>query len=181
MNPRQPDGTFRGPNQPAKLSEASIKARWIEAETLALKKAWVSYEDIATHIARVASGEDKPVKPLPVGLIFKPGYSISKQAVQQKFVKALARERATNVEEFRQLASAQGEECLKYLQPSIRKGDTQAISAATKVIGMMAKLNGAYAPAKSSDVTEQKNGKQPLAELLEAIGRSDEEQERVAG
>jgi hypothetical protein len=56
MNPRQPDGTFRGPKQPAKFSAAYLKARWIEAEGLALKKAWVSYEDIATHITRVGRG-----------------------------------------------------------------------------------------------------------------------------
>jgi|SRR5271163_257518 hypothetical protein len=183
MNPRQPDGTFRGPKQPAKLSDAYIRARWIEAEALALKKAWVSYEGIATHIARVARGQDKPVKPLPEGLVFGPNYSISKQAVQKTVTKALARETSTDVQEFRQIAIAQSEENMKYLQPAIRKGDTQAISTSTKVMGFMAKLNGALGTAKSADASKEDMGKPPLAELLEAIGLTEDElpEERKVG
>jgi hypothetical protein len=183
MNPRHSDGTFRGPKQPAKLSEASIKARWIEAEALALRKLWISYRDIATHITKVGRGEEKAIQPLPEGLVFPPNYSISTQAVQQKVVKALAREGAMNVEEFRQLAIAQSEESLKYLQPAIRKGDTKAISTSTKVMGFVAKLNGAYGTAKSAEALKQNTGKPPLAELLEAIGLSDDEvqEERKVG
>ena len=180
MNPRQPDGTFRGPKQPAKLSEAYIRTRWIEAEALALKKAWVSYEDIATHIARVASGHEKAVKPLPEGLVFEPTFKISRQAIQKTVTKALRRESATNVEEFRQLATAQCEESLKYLQPAIRKGDTHAISTSAKVIGMLTKLYGAERAVKNSDAAKRTAAKPPLAELLEAIGLADDEEDKAA-
>jgi hypothetical protein len=181
MNPRQPDGTFRGAKQPASFSEAYLKARWQEAEALALKKKWVSYEDIATHIVRVARGDEKPVKPLPEGLQFKPGFSISKQAVQKAVTKALARERALNVEEFRQLANAQSEECLMYLQAAIRKGDPQAISTTMKVMGFMAKLNGAHSIAGNVDAAN-KVATSPLTTLLAEIGPiDDDEQEKKAG
>ena len=143
----------------------------------------MSYEDIATHIVRVARGDEKPVKPVPEGLQFKPGFSISKQAVQKAVTKALALERGMNVEEFRHLANAQSEECLMYLQAGIRKGDPQAISTSMKVMGFMAKLNSVHGTTKSSESSKHTAGKQPLAELLEAIGLTGDEdqEERKAG
>lgn len=147
---------------------------------MAVKKAWVSYEEVAVHITRVGRGEEKTIKPLPEGLVFKPGYSITKQAVQKAVRKALEREPAANVEEFRHFAIAQEEECLKFLQPAIRKGDTQAISATTKVIDTLAKLHGAYGARTGADAAKKAAGRQPLTELLDALGSLNDEEGEAA-
>jgi hypothetical protein len=176
MNPRQPDGTFRGPKQPARLSESYLRARWVEAEALALRKKWLSYEDIATHITRVGRGQEDAVKPIPEGVVFGESYSITKQAVQKTVSKALQREPALDLEEFRQLAVAQSEASLKFLQSAIRDGDPHAISTSTKVLAFVAKLKGAWPAADHSAAAKQKaSAPQPLVELLAEIDLLDEE------
>jgi hypothetical protein len=58
---RQPDGTFRGVRQAVKLSEVSIRARWVEAEVMVLKEAGVSFEAVAEHVTQVGRGVQKAV------------------------------------------------------------------------------------------------------------------------
>jgi len=69
-----------------------------------------------------------------------------------------------------------------YLQAGIRKGDPQAISSTMKVMGFMAKLNGAHSAAMSVDAAG-KVATSPLTRLLAEIGPidDDEEPEKKAG
>ena len=54
---RNSDGTLRRPNQPALLTQRSLLARWVEAETLHLKQSGTSLKAIADHIVGVAQGK----------------------------------------------------------------------------------------------------------------------------
>jgi hypothetical protein len=116
------------------------------------------------------------VKPIPKGVVFGENYSITKQSVQKTVSKALRREAALDVEEFRQLAVAQSEESLKYLQPAIRKGDPQAISTSTKVMMFIAKVKGACPTASSGAGNQKHSAPHPLVDLLAEIGPVDDEE-----
>jgi hypothetical protein len=47
VNSRNPDGRFRNHNQPAALTEHTLRARWLEGEVLRMKRLGFSYEVIA--------------------------------------------------------------------------------------------------------------------------------------
>jgi hypothetical protein len=57
--PRNSDGTLCQANQPKQLTNRSLIARWVEVETLHLKRLGMSYQAIADHLARVAHGRQK--------------------------------------------------------------------------------------------------------------------------
>jgi len=48
--PRNSDGTMRRANKPKGLTNRSIIARWVEAETLHLKRLGMGYQAIADHL-----------------------------------------------------------------------------------------------------------------------------------
>jgi hypothetical protein len=53
MMKRQPDGRWRNARKAVVVSEAILKARWIEAETIHLKRMGLSFDAIAEQITRV--------------------------------------------------------------------------------------------------------------------------------
>jgi hypothetical protein len=63
--PRNSDGRLRRANQPKRLTARSIIARWVEAETLHLKRLGMGYQAIADHIVEVAHGRQKAMVPVP--------------------------------------------------------------------------------------------------------------------
>jgi hypothetical protein len=119
---RQPDGTFRGVRQPVKLSEVSIRARWVEAEVMALKEPGVSFDAVAEHITQVGRGLKPPHTPLPANKIFPPEYSFSRQAAYKTWDKAMSRIPALRAEQHRKLNNERSERLWMSLQPAIRKG-----------------------------------------------------------
>lgn len=93
------------------VSEAVLRARWVEAETISLRKMGVwSFDEIAKQITRVGRGEAMAMVTVPEGVSFPSGYRISKQACHQAFKKAIAREPTLAVEELRKLDTARSEE-----------------------------------------------------------------------
>ena len=84
---RQPNGRFRGAKQPVVLTDSLLRAGWVGAETLRLKTMGLSFEQIAGQIVRVAKGVHSALVPIPDGVSFPPGYSITKQAVYKAFQK----------------------------------------------------------------------------------------------
>ncbi len=50
---RQPDGTWRGTHRPIVVSPSVLRARWIEAETLHLKRIGLTFDAIAEQITRI--------------------------------------------------------------------------------------------------------------------------------
>jgi hypothetical protein len=144
---RNLDGTWRSTRKAIIVSEAVRRARWVEAETIRLKRPGMSFDQIAEHITNVGRGQAQPMV-VTSDISFPADYQISKQACQQAFKKALAREPALEVEELRKLDTERCEEMYLSLQPAIRKGDPPAVAVGVKVLSHKAKLNGYAAPQK---------------------------------
>ena len=130
------------------VSEATLRARWVEAEVVHLKRMGLSFEAIAEQITRVGRGQAQPITPLPDGLSFPPDYQISRQACHQACRKAIAREPALEVEELRKIDHARSEDMFMNLQPAIRKGNARAIETGIKLLGHSARIHGYAAPQR---------------------------------
>ncbi len=177
---RQPDGTWRGPRQPVVASQALLKARWVEAETIHLKRMGLSFDAIAEQITRVGRCQAQPIVALPEGLKFPPDYAISRQAVHKAFRRAIARESALAVDELRKLDHARSEEMFMNLQPAIRKGNARAIEVGIKLLDHTARISGCAAPQRH-ELTGKDGTPLTLVQLLEAVGPiPDEEKESDA-
>jgi hypothetical protein len=103
--PRNSDGTMRRANNPKRLTNRSIIARWVEAETLHLKRLGMGYQAIADHIVEVAQGRQKAMAPVPQGAQFPEGYQISLQAIHRAFRRAIVRLPNAEAAELRKLDS----------------------------------------------------------------------------
>jgi hypothetical protein len=174
---RQPDGTWRGPRQPVVMSQALLKARWVEAETIHLKRMGLSFDAIAEQITRVGRGQAQPIVALSEGLKFPPDYAISRQAVHKAFRRAIGREPALAVDELRKLDQARSEEMFMNLQPAIRKGSPRAIEVGIKLLDHTARISGCAAPQRH-ELTGKDGKPLTLVQLLEAVGPiGDEDKE----
>jgi hypothetical protein len=157
---RQPDGTFKNVRQPVIVSAEIRRARWIEGETIHLKRIGLPFDAIAEQIARVARGLTKAMTAIPEGVTFPPDYRISRQACHKAFCRAIAREPALEIQELRALDRARCEEMYLNLQPGIRKGDLRAVEVGIRLLDHAAKING-YAAAQKHEVTGK--GGKPLS------------------
>ena len=66
---RQPNGTWRGAGHPIVAPESVLRARWVEAETIHLKRMGLSFDAIAEQITRVGLGQAAPIVAIPEGVI----------------------------------------------------------------------------------------------------------------
>src|SRR5690349_21909671 len=107
---RHLDGTWRNARRPAMVSEAVMRARWVEAETIHLKRIGLTFDAIAEQITRIGRGQAQPIVALPDSISFPADFQISRQACHKAFCKAIAREPSLAAEEFRKLDSARCEE-----------------------------------------------------------------------
>ena len=146
--PRNSDGTMRRANKPKGLTNRSIIARWVEAETLHLKRLGMSYQAIADHVVEVAQGRQKAMAPVPQDAQFPEGYQISMQAVHRAFRRAIVRLPNAEAAELRKLDSERLEEMFLSLQAGIRQGDPRSIEVGVKVLTHKAEMNGYKAPAR---------------------------------
>ncbi len=166
---RQPDGTWRNARQPLTISDASRRARWIEAETIGLKRMGLSFDAIAEQIGRVGRREASAIVTVPDGVAFPSAFRISRQAVHKAFKRAIAREPALELEELRKLDMVRCEEMFMNLQPGVRKGNVRAVEASIKVLDHAAKING-YAAAQRHELTGKDGKPLTLVQLLAAVG-----------
>jgi hypothetical protein len=146
--PRSSDGTMRRANTPKVLTNRSIIARWVEGETLHLKRLGMSFQAIADHIVEVAHGRQKAMVPVPQDAQFPERYEISMQAVHRAFKRAIDRLPNAEAAELRKLDSERLEEMFLSLQPGIRQGDPRSIQAGVRVLVQNAEINGYKAPAR---------------------------------
>jgi hypothetical protein len=172
---RQPDGTWRGTQRPLSVSGSVLRARWIEAETLHLKRIGLTFDAIADQITRVGKGQAQAIVAIPDGVIFPPDFQISRQACHKAFKKALAREPSIVAEEFRKLDTSRCEDLFLNLQPGIRKGNPRSVEAAVKVLRHTAQINGYGAPQRH-ELTGKDGKPLTLVQLLEAVGPIEEEE-----
>ena len=176
MMRRQPDGTWRGTHRPILVSPSVLRARWIEAETLHLKRIGLTFDAIAEQIARIGKRQAQPIVEIPEGVTFPPDFQISRQAIHKAFRRAIAREPSLATEEFRKLDSARCEDMFMNLQPGIRKGNARSIEAGVKVLRHSAQING-YAAAQRHELTGKDGSPLTLVQLLEAVGPIEEEKD----
>jgi hypothetical protein len=174
MMKRHPDGRWRSTKEAIVVSEASTKARWIEATTIRLKKMGLSFDEIAEQITLMGRGKVHTVVAIPEGLAFPPDFTISRQACHKALKKAISREPTLEAEEFRKLDTARSEELLMNLQPTIRRGNVRSIETAVKVMDHEAKINGYAAPEKR-ELTGKDGKALTVVQLLEAIGPIDDD------
>jgi hypothetical protein len=166
---RHTDGTWRGTRQASITSEATLRARFVEGETVHLKRMGLSFEAIAEHITAVGGGREQSITTIPQGVTFPADYQVTKQACHKAFRRALGREPSLEIEEFRKLDTARCEEMLLNLQPAIRKGHVRSIEAGIKVLEHTTKVNG-YAAPNRHELTGKDGKPLTLVQLLDAIG-----------
>jgi len=169
MMKRQPDGTWRNTRQALTVSDAVRRARWVEAETLRLKRMGLSFDAIAEQIGRVGCGRAQALVEIPAGLTFPPDYTISRQACHKAFKRAIAREPSLELEEFRKLDTERAEEMFMNLQPAIRKGNPRAIEVGVKLLDHTAKIQG-YASPQRHELTGKDGQPLTLLQVLKVIG-----------
>lgn len=146
--PRNSDGTIRRANQPKLLTNRTIIARWVEAETLHLKRLGMGYETIAEHIMGVVQGQRKAMVPVPAEARFPEQYRISMQAVHLAFRRAIMRLPNAEAAELRKLDSERLDDLFLSLQSGIRQGDARSIEVGVRVLAHKAEINGYKAPAR---------------------------------
>jgi hypothetical protein len=146
--PRNSDGTIRRANKPKQLTKRSLIARWVEAETLHLKRLGMGYQAIADHIMGVAQGQQKAMVPIPQDAQFSQGYRISMQAVHLAFRRAIVRLPNAEAAELRKLDSERLDDLFLSLQSGIRQGDARSIEVGVRVLAHKAEINGYKAPAR---------------------------------
>jgi hypothetical protein len=173
--PRNSDGTIRQTNKPRLLTNRSIVARWVEAETLHLKRLGMSYQEIAGHIVEVAPGKRPAMVPIPEQAQLTQEYSVSAQAVHRAFQRGIARLPNTEAEAYRKLDTERCEDLYLSLQPGIRKGDPRSVEVGVKVLAHKAEINGYQVPARI-EMTGKQGG--PLE--IETFRRLCEEAEEEA-
>ena len=177
--PRNSDGTIRRTNRPRLLTNRSIIARWVEAESLHLKRLGMSFEKIADHIVAVAHGQQQAMVPVPEQAQFPEDYSVSAQAVHRAFQRGIARLPNTEAEAYRKLDTERCEDLFLSLQPGIRKGDPRSVEVGVKVLAHKAEINGYQAPARI-EMTGKGNG--PLTiELFRQLCDAAEEDDSKEG
>jgi hypothetical protein len=171
---RHPDGRWRNTREAVVVSEAVLRARWIEAETIHLKKMGLSFDAISEQITRVGRGQAHPIVAIPEGLKFPEDYTISRQACHKACKKAINREPSLAVDELRKLDNSRSEELFLNLQPSIRKGNARAVEVGIKLLDHSARING-YAAPQRHELTGKDGKALTLVQLLEAVGPIEEE------
>jgi hypothetical protein len=175
MMKRQPDGRWRNARKAVVVSEAILKARWVEAETIHLKRMGLSFDAIAEQITRVGRRQAQAIVTISDGVEFPPDFQISRQACHKAFKKAVAREPSLAAEEFRKLDTARCEEMFLNLQPGIRRGNPRSVEAGVRVLRHNAQINGYGAPQRH-ELTGKDGKPLTLVQLLEAIGPISDEQ-----
>lgn len=133
------------------LTDEGRRARWVEAETIHLKRMGVSFDRIADQITRVGRGQAPAMVAMPEPIVFPPNYQITRQACFKAFRKAIAREPALELEELRKVDYARSEEMYLNLQPSIRTGNPRAIDSGIKLLDHSARINGYAVPRRDSN------------------------------
>lgn len=62
------------------ISDEGRRARWVEAETIHLKRMGPSFDEIADQITRVGRGQTQALIAMPEPIVFPPNYQITRQA-----------------------------------------------------------------------------------------------------
>jgi hypothetical protein len=172
---RQADGRFRGNRAPIEHTDKIEIARWVERETLRLKKMGVSsFETIADLLTKCGRGQHVPTVVPPDGVTFPPDYSITKMGAWKAYRRRMEKEPSLEAREHRKMDTERLEDLYLSLQPGIKKADPKAIEAGVRVLTLKAKVLG-YASPQKLELTGIAGGPIPVALVQEMIERADTE------
>jgi hypothetical protein len=172
---RHADGRFRGNRAPIENTNKIEIARWVERETLRLKKMGVSsFETIADLLTRCGRGQHVPTVVPPDGAAFPPDYSISRMGCWKAYRRRMEKEPSLEAREHRKMDTERLEDLYLSLQPGIKKGDAKAIEAGVRVLTLKAKVLG-YASPQKLELTGTAGAPIPVALVQAMIERVDRE------
>lgn len=178
---RHPDGRFRGNRSPTQVTNRVLISRWVERETIRLKRMGIaSFETIADLLSRAGQGELVPTVTLPEGVTFPAGYRISRMGCCKAYRRRMEREPNLEAAEHRRLDTERLEEMYFALQGGIRKGDPRCIEVGVKVLSHKAEINGLKGPSRL-ELTGRGGGPMTVETFRgmceEAESRKDENEE----
>jgi hypothetical protein len=174
---RQADGRFRGNRAPIENTDKIEIARWVERETLRLKKMGVSsFETIADLLTRCGRGQHVPTVVPPDGVTFPPDYSITRMGAWKAYRRRMEKEPSLEAREHRKMDTERLEDLYLSLQAGIKKADPKAIEAGVRVLTLKAKVLGYGLPQKL-ELTGTAGAPIPVALVKEMIERVDRETE----
>jgi hypothetical protein len=144
---RNGDGSFRDLRKPARITQRTLHARWLEQEVLQRKiLGVVGFSKIAEQVGEVGRGESVPVAPFPPGLTFPANYSITPKACWEACTRALARGPKLKALEMRDIDSARLEDAILANLRNVRAGKTEALDVLGKLIIARARIHGYFDP-----------------------------------
>ena len=175
MMKRHPDGTWRNTKQPMVASEAVVRARWIEAEIIHLKRMGLPFDAIAEQISRVGRGEAQALVAIPQGITFPADYTISRQACHKAFRKAIA---ASQPWKWKSLANSIPRALRSLYEFNLASAKvTRVPSKWGSCSYHSARING-YAAPQRHELTGKGRKPLTLVQLLQAVGPIGEEDEK---
>src|SRR5450631_806590 len=117
---RHIDGRFRGNRSPMQLTERMRISRFVERETIRLKRMGVnSFETIAELLTKAGRGEHVPTVVLPEDVTFPSNYRISKMGCCKAFRRRMEREPNLEAAEHRRLDTERCEDMFFALQGGV--------------------------------------------------------------
>jgi len=170
---RHPDGRFRGNRSPIENTGKLEISRWVERETIRLKKMGVaSFETIADLLTRCGRGQLVPTVVPPEGVTFRANYSISRMGCWKAYRRRMEKEPGLEAREHRKMDTERLEDLFLSLQPGIKKGDAKAIEAGVRVLTLKARVLGYESPQKL-ELTGAAGAPIPVALVQALIERAD--------
>src|ERR1022692_4838593 len=136
MARRNLDGRYRNNNLPKTLPNSILISRWVELETVTLRVMGLSLGEIARRLTAKGRGTQPAMNPVPAEVTFPANYSITASACAKALKRALDREPRIEARTLVQVTIKRTEELFLSLQSDIRRGDTKAITAATRVLAL---------------------------------------------
>ena len=101
---RQADGRFRGNRAPIENTDKIEIARWVERETLRLKKMGVSsFETIADLLTKCGRAQHVPTVLPPDGVTFPPDYSITRMGAWKAYRRRMEKEPSLEARDHRKM------------------------------------------------------------------------------
>ena len=129
--------------RPRTLTDVHLKARWVEASCIRLKRDGTSFREIARLLTAAGCGDSEVLGRLPEpDFLFPPGYRISAKACHKAFRKAMYRLPNREAAEAVELELRRCEEMYTRLTAGIERGDLATIDRALRILECKANLLG---------------------------------------
>ena len=126
------------------LTDVNLRARWVEASCVRLKRDGTSFREIARLLTKAGCGDSEVLGrlPEPNGFTFPFDYRISAKACHKAFTKAMYRLPMKETADAHWLNLERLEEMYSKLAPGIERGDLASILAALQILERRADIFG---------------------------------------